>query len=130
MRRPGRRHGQAAVEFALTIPLLLILIVGAFDIGRGVLATTSLANAVREAARAGAAAYPATGWETRAANHARSSATLLDFAALSINVAQVTAGGATFVTVTGQYRFYPIAPYLSMMQAEIPLTSSSRMRAG
>jgi Flp pilus assembly protein TadG len=130
MRRMGRRRGQTAVEFALTLPLLLILIVGALDVGRAVLASTSLANAVREAARAGAAAYPAAGWETRAANHASSSATLLDSSALSINVAQVTAGGATFVTVTGQYRFHPIAPYISMMQAEIPLTSSSRMRAG
>jgi Flp pilus assembly protein TadG len=118
------------VEFALTIPILLILITGGIDVGRGVLATTSLSNAVREAARAGAAAYPAAGWEARAEGQARSSATLLDPAALTFNVAQVTQGGATFITVTGQYRFHPIAPYINMMQADIPLTFNSRMRAG
>lgn len=103
---------------------------GGLDVGRAALATTSLANGVREAARAGAAAYPATGWDTRAADRGRSTSTLLDPGALTITVATLTQGGATFVTVTGQYHFRPIAPYLTMMQTDIPLTFSSRMRTG
>lgn len=43
--------GQAIVEFALTLPVLLLLLVGLIDVGRGFQAYVSLGNAVREAAR-------------------------------------------------------------------------------
>lgn len=43
--------GQAVVEFALTVPVLLLLLIGLVDMGRGFQAYTSLGNAVREAAR-------------------------------------------------------------------------------
>lgn len=43
--------GQAIVEFALSLPILLLLLVGTVDIGRGFQAYVSLGNAVREAAR-------------------------------------------------------------------------------
>jgi hypothetical protein len=47
------RHprGQALVEFALILPVFVLLIVGIFDFGRVVWATTSVTNAAREAAR-------------------------------------------------------------------------------
>lgn len=43
--------GQAVVEFALTLPVLLLLLIGLVDMGRGFQAYASLGNAVREAAR-------------------------------------------------------------------------------
>ena len=47
-----RRHrGQALVEFALTIPIFLLLLVALFDLGRAVFAWNTLANAAREGAR-------------------------------------------------------------------------------
>jgi len=51
-RRPDRR-GQAAVEFALVLPLLVLMMVGIFDLGRGVYAWSTLNNAAREGARQG-----------------------------------------------------------------------------
>jgi Flp pilus assembly protein TadG len=48
-RRGGR--GQALVEFALVIPLFLLLLVGLFDLGRAVFAYNTLTNAAREGAR-------------------------------------------------------------------------------
>src|SRR5688572_17121227 len=52
MRRgPDRRRGQALVEFALIIPLFLLLLVGIFDLGRAVFAFNTLTNAAREGAR-------------------------------------------------------------------------------
>jgi Flp pilus assembly protein TadG len=125
-----RTRAQSIVEFALTASLLLLLIIGVIDVGRGVLAFTTLANAVREGARMGVAAYPTPGWESQVAAHTRSTASLLDSADLTLSVADVTDGSSTFVTVTGQYRFHPIAPYLTMTLPEIPLTSSTRMRVG
>jgi Flp pilus assembly protein TadG len=47
----SRPRGQALVEFAIIIPLFLVLLMGILDFGRVVWATTSLASAAREAAR-------------------------------------------------------------------------------
>ena len=46
-----RRRGQATVEFALTIPVVLLLILGLVDLGRLMWAYESLAHAVREGTR-------------------------------------------------------------------------------
>jgi hypothetical protein len=45
------KAGQTLVEFALLLPLFLLLVVGFFDIGRAVLYYTVLNNAVREGTR-------------------------------------------------------------------------------
>lgn len=50
-RRRGR--GQALVEFALVIPIFLLLIFGLVDLGRAVFANNSLAEAARDGARYG-----------------------------------------------------------------------------
>ncbi len=47
------RNGQALVEFALVIPLLLLLVMGVFDLGRGIYAYNVVASAAREGARYG-----------------------------------------------------------------------------
>ena len=46
-------RGQALVETALVLPLLLLLIVGIFDVGRAVWLSNTLATAVREGSRYG-----------------------------------------------------------------------------
>lgn len=43
--------GQALVEFALVLPLLVLLLLGIFDFGRAIYAYTTVNNAAREAAR-------------------------------------------------------------------------------
>ena len=50
-RRGSRGRGQALVEFALVIPLFLLLLVAIFDLGRAVFAYNTLSNAAREGAR-------------------------------------------------------------------------------
>jgi hypothetical protein len=50
-RRLRTRRGQSLVEFALILPLFLILLLGILDLGRGVAAYNSVANAARSAAR-------------------------------------------------------------------------------
>jgi Flp pilus assembly protein TadG len=56
LRRPtraatGRSRGQAIAEFAIVIPLFLLLLVGLFDLGRAIFAYNTLTNAAREGAR-------------------------------------------------------------------------------
>jgi Flp pilus assembly protein TadG len=52
-RRPrhSTRRGQALVEFALVIPIFLLVLVAIFDLGRAVFAYNTLTNAAREGAR-------------------------------------------------------------------------------
>lgn len=46
-----REHGTSLVEFALTLPFLILLITGAFDLGWAVYINNSVAVAAREGAR-------------------------------------------------------------------------------
>jgi len=47
----GRERGQALTEFAIVLPLLLLLLVGILDFGRAVYASHTIGNAARQAAR-------------------------------------------------------------------------------
>lgn len=49
--RRRKRLGQALVEFALVIPIFLLLLIALFDLGRAVFAYNTLTNAAREGAR-------------------------------------------------------------------------------
>lgn len=51
-RGPRNEHrGQALVEFALIVPLFILVIVGIFEGGRAIYTYNALSNAVREALR-------------------------------------------------------------------------------
>ncbi|HEX9635208.1 MAG TPA: TadE family protein [Candidatus Limnocylindria bacterium] len=45
------RRGQSLVEFALVLPLFILLVAGLFDIGRAVYASSTISNAARTGAR-------------------------------------------------------------------------------
>ena len=51
LRRGWDGRGQSLVEFALVIPLFLLLLIAVFDLGRAVFAYNTLTNAAREGAR-------------------------------------------------------------------------------
>ncbi len=51
MRISGREAGQALVEFALILPVLLLLIVGLMDVSRAIWQENTLAYAAREGTR-------------------------------------------------------------------------------
>jgi Flp pilus assembly protein TadG len=46
-----RPRGQSLVEFALVLPLLLLLLMGVFDFGRAIYAYNAVSNAAKEGAR-------------------------------------------------------------------------------
>ncbi len=52
-RRSARGRGQALVEFALVIPIFLLLVAGMIDFGLGLNASITVSNAAREGARLG-----------------------------------------------------------------------------
>ena len=51
MTRRDERRGQALVEFALIVPIFILLMVGVFDFGRAVYAYNTISNAARQGAR-------------------------------------------------------------------------------
>jgi len=51
IRRGSRSRGQGLTEFALVIPIFLLVVVALFDLGRAVFAYNTLTNAAREGAR-------------------------------------------------------------------------------
>ncbi|MGH2445250.1 MAG: TadE family protein, partial [Candidatus Limnocylindria bacterium] len=46
-----RGRGQSMVEFALILPIFILVLVGLFDVGRAVYAYNTVNNAAREAGR-------------------------------------------------------------------------------
>lgn len=48
---PTRERGQSLVEFALVLPVLLLILMGVFDLGRAIYAFNAVSNAAREGAR-------------------------------------------------------------------------------
>lgn len=53
-RRVGRRRGQTLVEFALVLPVFLLMLFGLIDMGRFVYLNSTLSQAAREGARVAA----------------------------------------------------------------------------
>jgi Flp pilus assembly protein TadG len=53
MRISRSQTGQTAVEFALVLPILILILMGVFDFGRAFYAYSVVANSAREGARAG-----------------------------------------------------------------------------
>lgn len=47
------RRGQALVEFALVVPIFLLVVLGLFDMGRAVFYYSTISNSAREAVRLG-----------------------------------------------------------------------------
>ena len=52
-KRRGRARGQTLAEFALVLPVLIVMLMGIFDLGRAIFAYNAITNAAREGARLG-----------------------------------------------------------------------------
>lgn len=57
--RRRQEHGQALVEFSLTVIIFLVLLMGIFDLGRGIYMFNGVSEAAREIARV-ASVHPGT----------------------------------------------------------------------
>ena len=68
--RRGRARGQALVEFALILPIFILLLLGIFDFGRAIYGNNTISNAAREAVRVGIVDQNVTAIKARAVKHA------------------------------------------------------------
>ena len=135
-------EGQSLVEFALILPVLLLLIVGVFDLARIVFDSTTLSAAVREGTRYaivhGAASSSPTG--PGAASYSAPSTdstitTIVTRAAIGVNTPTVTAvwsNGDAYrgspVTVAATFPFTPTLSSAFLGGAlQVTLSASSTM---
>lgn len=99
-RRTGRsrtrRRGQALVEFALVIPIFLLMMVALFDLGRAVFAYNTLTNAAREGARIAIVNQDQTSIVTRAKR--QTAIVELNDPSVSVGFWQVKADGKADLT--------------------------------
>jgi Flp pilus assembly protein TadG len=86
--RKRRDRGSAAVEFALVLPVLLLIVFGIIDFGRLLSAQITLTGAAREGVRLAALGYP------NAAVQARVAAAAPDLSGITVTVAQSCPPGA------------------------------------
>lgn len=117
-RRMGAEEGQDLVEYALVLPLFLLLALGIFEFAILVFQYGTVANAAREAARAGTISATETCDDACVTNKvfaaARNLTAGLNPADMTVTVTYPTIGGANTVTVDVQYR----TGFLTRMFAE------------
>lgn len=119
--------GQGLVEFALTLPLLLLIMVGVLDLGRLSFAAMTVTNAAREGARYGAA-NPGdnTGITNRAQNEAYGS--IIAPNQLTVDLSNKFPSGCAQgnpIQVTVTYNFQLITAYV-FGGGTIPLRASAQ----
>jgi len=124
MERRERTRGQSLVEFALCIPVLILILIGIFDLGRVFNAYIVVTNASREGAYFGVLNPSDTdGIVARAINEAQGSGVSLS----SDNITVTSSGvSGSPMRVTVAYDFLLITSYVLGGQP-IPLQSSTEM---
>lgn len=141
-RHPLER-GQALVEFALIIPVLVLIVLAMFDLGRGVFAFNEISNAAREGGRTAIVNQYAPDIVARAV----AQATSLDISTTDTCTAGVPSGSsgvcATFFSpdlqadcsplapgcvaiVRVKYTFTAITPIIGNLIGSIPMTSTTQ----
>ena len=126
LRQRTRGHhegGAAAVEFALVLPILLLLLMGIFEFGRAYHIQTALSGAAREGVRVMALQDDAA--EARATAKAASPQLALTDSQISVTptTCSGTTPGTATVTVT-----YPVELMFGLFGADFSLTGNGTMR--
>ena len=119
MGRGPRSRGQGLVEFALVLPVLVLLLFGVMEFGRFLDAWLVVTNAVREGARVAAERADATTARARACAYldegfgSRKNVDVFYTCASDIAVSGVGSPPGSPVTVTATVRLLVVAPVIA-----------------
>ncbi|WP_442959772.1 TadE/TadG family type IV pilus assembly protein [Pseudarthrobacter sp.] len=123
MREPSER-GAAAVEFAILLPVLLMLVLGTIEFGRAYNAQITLTNAARDGVRVMAIANDPTGAKTAAQNAAASVSTTIPTSDITLTTNTCSTGNQ--VTLTIKYTLSTITG----IAGPFPMTGKGVMLCG
>lgn len=116
-------EGAAAVEFALVLPLLLLIVCGIIDFGRAYHARITLSHSAREAVRV----WALGGTAAEATTAAQASATGLT--GVTITTTSCVFGSATAITVTAPFSY--LTPLIAeLAPATAAFSAEGVMRCG
>ena len=132
-RRRGR--GQALVEFALVIPIFLLLVFGLVDLGRAVFVNNSLGEAARDGARYGSVQARAYSVASRTAVEDWVEARLVGVPDPTVTVTCVTenpglgcaGNGSDTVIVTAEADLQMITPIIGQIVGTLRLEARSEV---
>jgi hypothetical protein len=136
----GSRRGQAIVEFALVLPLLIVVLVGLFDFGRGIYAHNTISQAARTGARLAIVNQDLAAVRQAASDEAVALDIDPDAVSPTPNRVDVTfrePAGTTacspirigcVAVVSVHYRFEPATPVLGSIIGPVDMEASSEMR--
>jgi Flp pilus assembly protein TadG len=96
----GSERGAAAVEFAILLPLLLMLVLGTIEFGRAYNAQITLTNAARDGVRVMAIANDPTGAKTATKTAAASVSTTISDADITLSTDACSTGNQVTLTVS------------------------------
>ncbi|MDR6413616.1 TadE/TadG family type IV pilus assembly protein [Pseudarthrobacter sulfonivorans] len=99
MSRDSER-GAAAVEFAILLPLLLMLVLGTIEFGRAYNAQITLTNAARDGVRVMAIANDPAGAKTAARNAAASVSSTIPNSAVTLSTTVCSSGSQVTLTIS------------------------------
>jgi len=117
-----RKTGQSIVEFALVLPVLLLILMGIIEFGRLLETTNVLTSAAREGVRVAAVTAPDASQVNNAAQNI--------LTANNISNATITVNGPNTnreVSVTVQITYVPLTGSFIPGLGSLQLTRSSRM---
>jgi len=145
--RRDRSAGQTLMEFALVIPMVVLLLLAVFDMGRGVYGLSAVGNAARMGGRTAIVNQAATDIRQRAADQATGLG--IDASAVACdavtNVPTTTSGVCVqfkqpdlsascallevgcIAVVTTKWTFNPITPLLGQFIGPVALTSTTQI---
>ncbi len=128
-------RGASAVEFGLVAPVLILLVLGAIDMGMMMTRGYMVNNAAREAVRAASLGLPASEVEARVANYLSTvpgsstvsvTCTRPNGAACGSFDADAEAGGTAIVTI--QFTDNWLTPVGATLSDEMTMSRTTRMR--
>lgn len=140
------RRGQALVEFALILPVLIVMMMGVVDLGRGIYAYNAISNAAREGGRTAIVNQDLADIRSRAAAQATAlgipssaptsctsgvpggpSGVCVSFVMpdLTTDCSATLAVGCQAV-VTVKYTFTPITPVIGNLIGSVAMTSTTK----
>jgi Flp pilus assembly protein TadG len=123
-RRPRGSKGQATVELALVLPILIWLLVGMVDVARMANAYLIIQHASREAVRLGITGAA----DSLVAQRALDSAVTLDTTQLTISITPAgTRTTGSDITVTVNYNYHVLA-LMGIIGTDIPLSAQLTAR--